>query len=189
MLNDEKQGSVAHIMSRAVAIVAAVVAVSISARLEASIPGTPVPQSGQTLAVLLVGVILGARDGSLAMLVYLLAGALGLPVFADGAAGAEHLVGATSGYLFAFVLAAGIAGVFADRGPQGFVAALAVMLLGHAVILGLGWVRLVSVLGSADAYTQGVAPFLWGGVVKSVLAAIGAVFVGRLRAGQAQAAP
>lgn len=139
------------------------------------------PQSGQTLAVLLVGVVLGARDGSLAMLAYLLAGALGLPVFADGASGADHLVGATSGYLFAFVVAAGLAGMFADRGKPGFGPALMVMLVGHAVILGLGWARLAWVMGATDAYTQGVAPFVVGGVVKSVLAAIGAVLVGRPR--------
>lgn len=146
--------------------------IAVSARVSASIPGTSVPQSAQTLAVVLAGAFLGGRDGALALLLYLLAGGVGVPVFADSAAGWPHLAGATGGYLVGFVLAAGIVGWFADRGymarPR---TALAAMLLGHLVILSLGWLRLAASLGLRDAFAGGVAPFLSGGLAKSVLAA------------------
>ena len=146
--------------------------IAVSARVSATIPGTSVPQSAQTLAVVLAGAFLGGRDGTLALVFYLLAGGLGVPVFADGAAGWPHLAGATGGYLVGFVLAAAVVGWFADRGymarPR---TALAAMLLGHLVILCLGWLRLAASLGLTDAFTGGVTPFLSGGLAKSVLAA------------------
>ncbi len=136
------------------------------------IPGTSVPQSAQTLAVVLVGAFLGARDGALALVLYLLAGGAGVPVFADGASGWPHLAGATGGYLVGFVLAAGIVGWFADRGHVARLrAALVVMVVGHVVILSLGWLRLAWSLGPGEAFASGVAPFLSGGLAKSVVAA------------------
>ena len=147
--------------------------VAVSARVSATIPGTSVPQSAQTLAVVLVGAFLGARDGASALVLYLLAGGAGVPVFADGASGWPHLAGATGGYLIGFVLASGLVGWFADRGDVARLrAALAVMIAGHAVILSLGWLRLAWSLGLQDAYASGVAPFLPGGLAKSVVAAV-----------------
>lgn len=167
--------------ARTAALIAVGIAVvALGARVSWTIPGTVVPQSGQTLAVLLVGAFLGMRRGGAALGCYLLAGGAGVPVFADGAAGWAHLVGPTSGYLVGFVVAAVLVGRASDRellrrpGP-----ALGLMLLGHAVILVLGWARLSWTTGAAEAYGAGVAPFVWGGVVKSVLAAGVAVAAAR----------
>ena len=136
-------------------------------------PGTSVPQSAQTLAVVLVGAFLGARDGALALVFYLLVGGVGLSVFADGASGWPHLAGPTGGYLVGFVLAAGIVGWFADGGHLVRLrTALVVMIVGHVVILSLGWLRLAWSLGPADAFAAGVAPFLLGGLAKSIVAGV-----------------
>ena len=157
-----------------------VVAVAVSARVSATIPGVGVPQSAQTLAVLVVGAVLGARDGSLSLAAYLIVGGIGVPVFAEGGSGWAHLVGPTAGYLLGFVAAAAATGRMADLdrlrriGP-----ALGVMICAHALILALGWARLSLTLGPAQAFWQGVAPFILGGVLKSVVAALTVVAVAR----------
>jgi biotin transport system substrate-specific component len=159
-------------LKRPATVVLAIAAIVISARLDLPVPGSPVPQSAQTLAVLLVGYWLGARDGVLALLAYLLLGAIGIPVFANGASGLRHLVGPTSGYLAGFVIAAGMVGWLSQRDHlRRFAPALGVMIAGHIVILSLGWLRLGITLGYGPALAQGVTPFLLGGVVKSILAA------------------
>ncbi len=129
-----------------------------------------------------MGVALGARMGVLALGGYLVLGGAGLPVFADGASGWEHLSGPTSGYLFSFVVCAALIGWLADRGLiRRFLPALSAMGAGHAVILILGWARLGSQIGFGVAYNQGVAPFIVGGAAKSLIAAMAAVAVGRYR--------
>jgi biotin transport system substrate-specific component len=150
-----------------------VVAIALAARVSATLPGTDVPQSAQTLAVLLVGALLGARDGSLSLAAYLLVGGLGLPVFADGGAGWTHLVGPTAGFLLGFLAAAAAVGRMSDLARMRRIGpALAVMLCGHALILVLGWARLSLALGPSVAFQEGVGPFLLGGAVKSVVAAL-----------------
>ena len=172
----------AHFLSRVVAIMLAVVLIGIAARVSIPIPGSPVPQSLQTLAVLLVGVFLGGRDASMALVAYLLVGGLGAPVFADGAAGWSHLVGPTAGYLIGFAVAAGVVGWLSDRGHlHSLLWAFGAMVGGHLVILLLGWLRLGGTIGYGSAFEQGVAPFLVGGAVKSAAGAAlaaGAMAVG-----------
>lgn len=161
-------------------ILVAVLAIGIFARFDLNVPGSPVPQSAQTLAVLLVGAVLGARAGILALLTYLAFGAVGAPLFADGAAGWQHLLGPTSGYLVSFVVAAGVVGWLADRGSlERFGPALTAMLAAHAIILALGWLRLGTAIGFGEAFLQGVQPFIVGGVAKSLLAALGAMLFHR----------
>lgn len=160
----------------------AVVSVGVAARISIDIPGSPVPQSLQTLAVLLVGFFLGGRDATLALAVYLLVGGAGAPVFADGGAGWTHLVGPTAGYLFGFALAAGGVGWLTDRGRlDRLVPAFGAMVVGHAAILLLGWLRLSGALGYTSAFEQGVAPFVVGGTVKSAVGA--AVTAGAVKLG------
>ena len=163
---------------RLLLVAVGVVVVSVSARLSATIPGSTVPQSAQTLAVLVVGSLLGARDGALALMAYLILGGVGVPVFAEGGSGWAHLVGPTAGYLLGFVVAAAATGRLADLGVLRRIGpAIAAMVCGHTLILALGWLRLAWALGAASAFWQGVAPFALGAVLKSLLAALTIVIV------------
>lgn len=167
-----------------------VVAIALAARVTVTLPGTPVPQSAQTLAVLLVGAALGARTGTWSLAAYLALGGFGVPVFADGGAGWEHLVGPTAGYLLGFVVAAWAVGRMGDLGHLRRVGpALGVMVAAHALILALGWGRLSLVLGPAPAFREGVAPFLLGGVLKSAVAALTVVGIAALRKRRAPEPP
>jgi biotin transport system substrate-specific component len=157
--------------------VLAVAAVALAARFSLALPGTPVPQSLQTLAVVLVGVVLGSRRGAGALVAYAVVGALGAPVFADGAGGVDQLLGPTGGYLAGFIVAAWLAGWWVERGWAASVAsALLGIVAGHAVILALGWIRLATLTGAGPAWTSGVQPFLVGGLLKSAVAAAAAVW-------------
>lgn len=158
------------------------VAVALSARLSMPVPGTDVPQSLQTLTVLLVGCWLGAGLGAFALIAYSLVGGLGVPVFADGASGWSHLIGSTAGYLVGFVVGAALVGLCADRGLTRRVGpAFAAMVAGHALILACGWAWLATSLGAGAAYGGGVAPFLLGGLAKSLVGAVAAVLLARTR--------
>jgi biotin transport system substrate-specific component len=132
-----------------------------------AVPIGPVPITLQTLFVLLTGYVLGARWGFTAILLYLLLGAAGLPVYAGGGAGLGHLFGPTAGYLFAFPIAAAVAGWFGARGAGrsgvqrlGFKTAGAVG--GYAVVYALGVAQLMNFtgMGLPQAVATGVAPFL-----------------------------
>ena len=170
-------------MRQVLRVLVAVALVALSARLDIPVPGSQVPQSAQTLTVVLVGLVLGAGAGAAALAAYLLAGGMGLPVFADGASGWGHLVGPTAGYLAGFVVAAAVVGALAERGLiRRPLNAFGAMAGAHALILGLGWLRLAVATDATAAYGQGVAPFLAGGLLKSVLAAGVAVWwLGRQR--------
>ena len=136
-------------------------------------PAAPDVLDGPTAAVLVVGSLLGARDGALTLTAYLIVGGIGVPVFAGGGSGWAHFVGPTAGYLLGFVAAAAAAGRLAERGLlRRFGPAIAVMICGHALILALGWLRLAWMLGATPAFWQGVAPFVMGGMLKSLIAAV-----------------
>lgn len=138
-----------------------------------TVPMVPVPMTLQTLAVTLIGALYGWRLGSVTIMAWLIEGALGLPVLAGGAAGVAHFMGPTGGYLLAFPLAGAFTGWLAEHGWNGsrpFLAFLA-MLAGNALclLLGAGW--LAAMIGPAKAITAGVLPFVFGGFLKSILAA------------------
>lgn len=145
-----------------------------------AIPFGPVPITGQTLGVLLLGALLGSRRGALAMLAYLAEGLAGLPVFANGAtawtlssAGVPTIVGPTAGYLLAFPVAAFVVGALAERGWDRRVwTAAAAMVVGQALIYagGLSW--LAQVVGPARAVDVGLLPFLAGDCAKLLAAAL-----------------
>ena len=134
------------------------------------VPMVPVPMTLQTLAVPLIGAVLGARLGALTVVAWLAESALGLPVLAEGG-GAAHLVGPTAGYLASFVLTAALVGWLSERnllltGPR----TLAAMLLANALILAAGAAWLAHLIGARAAVAHGVTPFLLGGIVKAGLA-------------------
>src|SRR3954447_19786187 len=91
-------------------VIAAVVLTALCAQISFYLPGNPVPVTGQTFAVLLSGAALGANRGATAMLLYILVGMIGVPVFADGNHGVDVVTGATGGYLIGFLAAGWVGG-------------------------------------------------------------------------------
>ena len=156
--------------------VSIVVAFSLLVALSAQIviPIGPVPITGQTFAVLLTGALLGSRMGAMAMIVYLVEGAAGLPFFYGGHGGLVHLLGPTGGYLVAFPAAAFITGAFAEHGwDRRFFSAAIAMAIGSLVILLSGWAWFAVLTSSAPlaAFKVSVMPHLAGDVIKILLAA------------------
>jgi biotin transport system substrate-specific component len=158
--------------SQAAFILAGAAALAVSARIAVPLPWTPVPVTAQTLAVLLVGALLGPIRGTGSVASYLLAGAAGLPVFAYGG-GAAYLFGPTGGYLLGFIPAAFLAGQFVERGRAGGLSAL---LAGLAVAdlslfaFGMAWLALYMPLAALPL--AGLLTFLPGEAIKIVLAVV-----------------
>ena len=162
-------------------IIGGVIVLAVSSRI--AIPMVPVPITLQTLAVTLIGAVYGWRLGGLTVVVWLVAAALGLPLLSDGAGGLEPFAGATAGYLFAFPLAAALAGVLTARGWNGARPGLAfaALLLGNGLCLMLGAAWLAAQIGVSTALEAGVIPFLPGAVVKSAVGALMLVALARLQ--------
>ena len=162
----------AGVRSNLTLVVGASLVTSLAARLEIPVPWSPVPITGQTFAVLLSGAVLGTRRAFLAQLLYLAEGALGLPVFAGGGAGAATFIGPTAGYLIGFPLAAALTGWLAERGwDRHFSTMLIAMLLGSLPIFALGVALLARFLPADRLLAAGLFPFLPGDLIKATLAA------------------
>jgi biotin transport system substrate-specific component len=144
------------------------------AQISFPLPFTPVPLTGQTFGVLLVGAALGSRRSLASMLLYILEGGLGLPFFAGGASGWHILAGATAGYLVGFIVAAYVIGLLAERGLERTVhTSFVPFLIGTLIIYLFGVAWLAVMVGSlSKAVVAGLLPFLIGDVIKLVLAAI-----------------
>ncbi|MBA3512971.1 MAG: biotin transporter BioY [Pyrinomonadaceae bacterium] len=156
--------------------VSVVVAFSLLAALAAQIviPIGLVPITGQTFAVLLTGALLGSRLGAMAMTVYLIEGASGLPFFYGGTSGIPHLLGPTGGYLIAFPAAAFITGAFTEHGwDKRFLTAAGSMAIGSAVIMlsGWAWFAIITKTPLPAAFQLTVLQFIPGDVIKILLAA------------------
>lgn len=149
-------------------------ALFVAALAQVRIPLQPVPITGQTLAVLLVGMALGTRRGALAIVAYLAMASAGLPLFTGGGAGLAYMAGPTGGYLVGFVAAAALVGWLAERGfDRNLWTTLFAMVLGNAVIylFGVAWLSHL-VGGWQNALATGVYPFLLGDALKALLAAL-----------------
>ena len=145
---------------------------ALSAQFAFRIPISPVPVTGQTLVVLMIGMAYGSRLGLATVCAYLLEGGMGLPVFANGAAGWPVLIGPTGGYLIGFAAAAFVLGLLAERGfGRGPVSTALAMLVGTALIYLFGATWLGQFIGMGKAIAAGVLPFLYGDVLKLVVAA------------------
>lgn len=141
-----------------------------------AIPLGPVPLTLQVMFVLLAGMVLGPRLGALSVLAYLVLGLLA-PVYAGGTSGAGVLFGPTGGYLWGFVAGAALAGLAARRRPDpGLPFFVVAGLAGLVPIYALGavWLAFQLHLDPAAAVTAGVAPFVWGDVLKVLAAALAA---------------
>ncbi len=166
----------ARAMTR-IALMAAVTAVA--AQITVPLPFSPVPFTLQVLAVVLSGLLLGARYGALAQLVYLLVGAIGAPVFAGFSGGFGTIIGPTGGYLISYPFAAAIAGLAAGAAAKAarrkallasFSAGVAALILIYA--FGVVWFSAVTGLPLAAALAQGVLPFVVFDLIKIALAAL-----------------
>jgi len=163
----------------ALLVVAASLFVALCAQISLPLPFSPVPVTGQTFAVLLLGATLGSRRACAALLLYLAEGAIGLPVFAPGGLpGLARLFGPTGGYLFAFPVAAFALGWMMERpeasGPRRWRLWLAAAFAAELFILfaGTAWLWLaVPLPGWSEAARLGLLPFLPGSVVKVLLVA------------------
>lgn len=156
---------------------------------QVSVPLWPVPITGQTLAVLIVGSSLGAVRGMLSMVLYAVLGVVGLPVFSDASHGVGVLLGATGGFIIGFIVAAGLTGWLAQRAwDHKIVGAVLSFLAGSVVtfVIGLPWLYFaLAGFGPAVWHGQmgyssvleatigsGLTPFIIGGIIKAVLAAV-----------------
>lgn len=156
----------------------------IAASTQVEVPFYPVPMTMQTFAVLLVGLLFGARLGALTVLVYLAEAAAGLPILSGGANMWMLLVKpSTTGYLVGFVGAAYVAGLIAERMAGRLTGAVAGAVAGEAVLMLCGVAFLAALIGTGNAVTYGFLPFVLGDVLKIVLAVVVAHGVGRLSFG------
>lgn len=146
--------------------------VAVSAQTAVPVPFSPVPMTLQPLAVLTVGGLLGGTAGVGALVLYLILGVLGLPVFAGGGSGPQHLIGLTGGYLLAFPVAAGVTGAVVGRSARSVLRVLLACALGM-VLIHVGGVAQLALLGGdpALAFRIGFLPFLTGDLLKVGLAA------------------
>jgi len=144
---------------------------TLSAKLK--VPFYPVPMTMQTLVVLVLGAALGTRLAMATVALYLVEGALGLPVFADTperGIGLAYMAGPTGGYLAGFVAGAGLVGWLCERGfGRSLLGMGAAMALGHAVIFAFGFGWLATLYGPSVAWTAGVAPFALATLLKTAL--------------------
>ena len=143
------------------------------AQIAVPVPGSPVPVTGQTLGVLLLGSAYGASLGFTTFAAYLLVGFLGMPVFASGAHGLAPITGATGGYLVGMLIASLLTGYLAGRKwDQRIKTVIPTMLLGNLVIFSAGLIWLHHSIHAtwATTFKFGFTPFILGEVIKIAIA-------------------
>ena len=150
-----------HMLAKTFLVVIGSLLLAASAQFK--IPLYPVPVTGQTLVVLLIGMTYGPRLGGCAVAAYL---------FAGGAFGIATLLGPTGGYLFGFLVASVVMGLLAERGMgRHIISTLIAMIIGNTVIYLMGAAWLANFIGVEKALASGVLPFLYGDALKLVVAA------------------
>jgi biotin transport system substrate-specific component len=165
-------------LTEALFVVGGIGFISLLAQIAIPVPGSPVPVTGQTLAVLLIGTTYGARLGFITFATYLLAGVAGAPIFAPSATAANHgldrLLGATGGYLVGMLVASLLLGYLADRkADQKFRTSFPALLLGDLIIFtfGLAWLHASLDLTWAATFKAGLTPFILGEALKIAITA------------------
>lgn len=133
---------------------------------------SPVPITAQSLAVLLIAHLIDWKKAAVVVLVYILAGGLGAPIFSNASSGWEVVSGNSLGYLVGFLLSAIVVGALAQRNPSRFGYYLLHIFIGHLLILAAGAIGLLRDLSLKDALVYGVVPFIAGGIIKTFIAAI-----------------
>ena len=155
----------------AIGVIAFALATAFGAQIAVRLPWTPVPVTLQPFFVILAGAMLGPRLGALAMAAYVTIGAMGAPVFSNGAAGLPWLLGPTGGYLMAAPAAAFVTGWVAAR-SGGPLALLCGLTLGVATMYAGGLTQLMAITGQelAAVVALGATPFIVGDITKIALA-------------------
>jgi biotin transport system substrate-specific component len=149
--------------------------VALAAQVSIHLGFTPVPITGQTFAVVLVGASLGSIRGAASLLLYLAVGIAGVPVYAQHKHGWEVFSGSDGGYIVGFVAAAALIGVLAENGwDQRFSSSLSSMLIGNVVIyvFGLLWLHHYLHVNWPTTFADGLYPFVLGDLIKVFLAAL-----------------
>ena len=162
------------VLSDVLFVIAGTLLVAGAAQISVSLPFTPVPITGQTFAVLLVGASLGTVRGCASLLLYLVVGIVGAPVYAHHAHGWSVVTSASGGYLVGFVLAAAATGFLAEhRWDRRLSSSISLMLTGNVIIylVGLPWLAVVLNTGLKKTLELGLYPFVPGDVFKLYLAA------------------
>ncbi len=157
----------------AILIVSGAALTALFAQLYITVPSSPVPVTGQTLAVGLVGATLGARRGASSLALYAVLG-LFLPFYSEGESGWDVIWGASGGYIIGFIVAAGVIGWFAERGAdRRVVTTFLAFVLGQLVIFAFGLAGLKLAVGESWSWTlhNGFAIFIVGGLVKAAVGA------------------
>ena len=176
------------IAADALRIVAANILLVLCAHIVIPLPWTPVPITGQTFGVLLVAVLLGARRGAITLILYLLEGAAGLPVFQPlGLPGLARFAGPTAGFLLSYPAAAFVTGRLVERGakfvnsreggsPLAALPLIGALISGEAIIFACGcaWLALFLGTGWSVALRQGALPFIPGEIIKMALIVVAA---------------
>jgi len=162
-----------EITRQIVIVVSASLFVALCARVTIPLPFTPVPLTLQNFGVLLVGLSLGSRRGFAALMLYLIEGASGMPVFNPaGPGGLAQLIGPTGGFLLAYPFVAGLAGWIMERGKQTFIRALTAGMLAELVLFagGLSWLAVLT-HSVSTAIRFGLYWFVFAEVIKIMFAA------------------
>ena len=159
----------------AVLVTGAALLTALLAQVAIPVAGSPVPITGQTLAVVLTAAALGPARGVGAQALYLVLGAVGLPFYSDASGGVEVVAGATGGYLLGFLPAALLIGLAARQGhDRRMTRAVPLFIGGQLVIFAVGvpWLAAVADLSLAQALEAGFYPFILGGLVKAAIAGL-----------------
>lgn len=163
---------------------------SLSAQIAVPMPPEGIPQTMHTLIVLLAALRLGPRLGAASMVLYVLIGALGAPVFSRGSAGLGVLMGMTGGYIVGFVICQPVVRWIAcrrDGTVRGWLALVVAMTVAHAIIFAIGvpWLAVVRGFDTPTAIKAGLLPFIPGTIAKTVLAVLIGRYVAPLSARRA----
>ncbi|MGY1673841.1 biotin transporter BioY [Geodermatophilus sp. SYSU D00710] len=145
------------------------------AQVSVPVPGSPVPVTGQTLAVVLTAASLGPVRGVAVQVVYILSALVGLPFYSEASGGWDVVVGATGGYVFGFIPAAYLIGLAARHGAdRRFLTSVPLFVAGQAVVFAVGvpWLAFATGMSASQALEAGFYPFIIGGLIKAAIASV-----------------
>jgi len=148
--------------------------IAVSGYILIPLPFSTIPVTAQTLAVMLTGSLLPVRHASVSLLIFLMMGIIGLPVFSGGNAGLGIIIGKTGGYLIGFLAGAALISVLKGKNP-GFLRLLIVNVIGGIIVIysfGVLWLNYITGIGISKAVIFGALPFIPGDIIKIVIAAL-----------------